>query len=108
MINAKKRVFFVDKVHTLYYSLIVLVTYYFFEGSDNMKNKANPRIWLKTLRRKKGYTQEEIAEKLGMPKTTYSSYEQGHRTPSVETCKVIADELGVSWTIFFDEEVRET
>ena len=43
-----------------------------------------------------------------MPKTTYSSYEQGHRTPSVETCKVIADELGVSWTIFFDEKVRET
>ncbi|BAK94159.1 helix-turn-helix domain-containing protein [Tetragenococcus halophilus] len=73
-----------------------------------MKNKVNSRIWLKTLRKKSGYTQEELAEKLGMPKTTYSSYEQGHRTPSVETCKVIADELGVSWTIFFDEKVRET
>lgn len=66
------------------------------------------RSWLKILRTKAGYTQESFAEALNMPKTTYSSYEQGHRTPSVETSKKIADALDVPWTIFFDSKVLET
>lgn len=66
------------------------------------------RNWLKTLRTKAGYTQESFADALNMPKTTYSSYEQGHRTPSIETSKKIADALDVPWTIFFDAKVLES
>jgi transcriptional regulator with XRE-family HTH domain len=66
------------------------------------------REWLKELRMRSGHTQESFAESLDMPKTTYSSYEQGIRTPSVETSKIIAKALNVPWTIFFDNQVLET
>ncbi|EMW5978126.1 helix-turn-helix transcriptional regulator, partial [Enterococcus faecalis] len=36
-------------------------------------------------------------------KTTYSSYEQGHRNPTVQTAKKMAKILNVSWTLFFEE-----
>lgn len=64
--------------------------------------------WLKEIREKNGYTQESLAATLEIPKTTYSSYEQGHRRPSVKRAKEIAEILGFDWTIFFEEEVRET
>lgn len=64
--------------------------------------------WLKEIREKNGYTQESLAEALDIPKTTYSSYEQGHRRPSVKRAKEIAEILSFDWTIFFEEEVRET
>jgi len=62
--------------------------------------------WLKETRESKGYTQESLAEILEIPKTTYSSYEQGHRRPSVKRAKEIAVVLGFDWTIFFEDEVR--
>ena len=64
--------------------------------------------WLKEAREKKGFTQESLAEALDIPKTTYSSYEQGHRRPSVRRAKDIAEVLGFEWTIFFEDEVRES
>ncbi len=64
--------------------------------------------WLKKLREDKGYTQESIADKIGIAKTTYSSYEQGYRRPSISTAKKLAEVLDVPWTIFFDNEVRKT
>lgn len=42
-------------------------------------------IKLKELREAKGYTQEEIAEKIGVARTTYIRYEQGVRECSYET-----------------------
>lgn len=64
--------------------------------------------WLKEIRQKKGYTQKSIASKVGIAKTTYSSYEQGHRQPSVNSAKKIAEVLEIPWTIFFDHEVLES
>lgn len=64
--------------------------------------------WLKEIRESKGYTQESLAEKVGIAKTTYASYEQGHRQPSILNAKRLAEILEVPWTIFFDEEVLET
>lgn len=64
--------------------------------------------WLKKQRQQLGYTQESFAKKIGIAKTTYSSYEQGYRTPSITTAKKMADILNVPWTIFFDKEVLET
>lgn len=56
--------------------------------------------WLKIKREELGYTQESFAKKVGIAKTTYSSYEQGHRNPTVQTAKKMAKILNVSWTLF--------
>lgn len=61
--------------------------------------------WLKSIRESKGYTQESLAKEIGIAKTTYSSYEQGHRQPSVTNAKKLGVALNVPWTIFFDSEV---
>jgi transcriptional regulator with XRE-family HTH domain len=64
--------------------------------------------WLKDLRESKGYTQESLAHEVGIPKTTYSSYEQGHRRPSIVNAKKLSEVLDVSWTLFFEDGVLET
>lgn len=64
--------------------------------------------WLKNIRESKGYTQESLAEEIGVAKTTYASYEQGHRQPSIINAKKIATKLDMPWTIFFDDEVLKT
>jgi len=51
---------------------------------------------LRTFRENKNFSQKEIAEKLGVAKSTYSLYESGNREPSVENIKKIADALDVS------------
>lgn len=51
---------------------------------------------LKEVRLKKGISQKEVAEKIGVAKSTYSLYESGNREPNVETIKKIADFLNVS------------
>lgn len=63
--------------------------------------------WLKQARVSKGFTQETIARQAGIAKTTYASYEQGQRNPSIENAKILAKILGFSWTIFFENRVRE-
>lgn len=64
--------------------------------------------WLKDIRKEKGFTQESLAKKIGIAKTTYSSYEQGARRPSLENAKKLSKVLEVPWTIFFDKKVLET
>lgn len=71
-------------------------------------NQKHPRQLLKDLRAKADVTQVEMASYLRIPKTTYSSYEQGHRDPEVTTAKNMATKLNISWTIFFENEVRES
>lgn len=64
--------------------------------------------WLTNLRNKKELTQDEVAKLAEMPRTTYSSIEQGRRRPSVENAMRIASVLGFDWTYFFENKVRET
>jgi transcriptional regulator with XRE-family HTH domain len=52
---------------------------------------------LKELRKERGLTQLQIAEKLGMARTTYSGYENGTRETDHETLNKIAN--------FFDTNV---
>lgn len=51
---------------------------------------------LKEARIKKGLSQKEVADNIGVAKSTYSLYESGNREPNVQTIKKIADFLGIS------------
>ena len=51
---------------------------------------------LKFAREKKGLSQKEVAESIGVAKSTYSLYESGNREPNVKTIKKIADILNTS------------
>ena len=51
---------------------------------------------LKLAREKKNMTQKEVADGIGVAKSTYSLYESGNREPNVQTIKKISDGLNVS------------
>ena len=51
---------------------------------------------LKIARERKGLSQKDMAENIGVAKSTYSLYESGNREPNVQTIKKIADILNVS------------
>ncbi|MBC9808149.1 helix-turn-helix domain-containing protein [Carnobacterium maltaromaticum] len=51
---------------------------------------------LKTLRKSKKLTQEQLANLLGVARTTYSSYEQGRRMPDADIQNKIAELFNVS------------
>lgn len=51
---------------------------------------------LKRLRKSKKLTQIQLAEKLGVAKTTLASYEQGRRMPDIEIQNKLADIFDVS------------
>ena len=51
---------------------------------------------LKEARLKSGISQKELAENIGVAKSTYSLYESGKREPNVDTIKKIASSLNVS------------
>ena len=51
---------------------------------------------LKEARLKSGISQKDLAENIGVAKSTYSLYESGKRKPNVDTIKKIASSLNVS------------
>lgn len=51
---------------------------------------------LKNAREKRGLSQKDVAEKIGVAKSTYSLYESGNREPNVQTIKKIADLLKIT------------
>lgn len=46
---------------------------------------------LNELRNEKKWTQEDMANRVGIARTTYAMYEQGKRNPDYETLQKIAD-----------------
>ena len=52
---------------------------------------------LKEIRKIRGYSQEELAEKLGLNKFTISKYEQGTREPDLNTLEKIKIALNCSY-----------
>lgn len=54
------------------------------------------RDWLRQWRRKRSFTQEELAKRAGVPMISVSHFETGHRFPSAESLRRLADALGVS------------
>ncbi len=70
------------------------------------------RMWLKRWRDVNGLTQKQAARAVEIPETTFASYEQGYRSPSVDRAKTIAEKMNdisrgedVKWTYFFDDVV---
>lgn len=59
-------------------------------------------INLKEIRKNKGMTQEELAAKCDVQRTTISMIEVGENLPSVPLAKKIAEILDVDWKGFFE------
>ena len=61
------------------------------------------RIWFKQTREDKGFTQEELAAKIGITRQHIGLIENGVVAPSVEVAKKLSAVLGFDWTRFYDE-----
>lgn len=55
---------------------------------------------IKALRKTRGLTQEQLAERLGVQRATISNYEIGRRSPHLKELEKIASVLGVSLDYF--------
>lgn len=51
---------------------------------------------LKMFRKQNGYTQEEIAEKLGVSRQAVAKWEKGETLPDIERCIKLADLYGIA------------
>ena len=51
---------------------------------------------LVSLRKMHGFSQDELAEKIGVSRQTLSKYETGESLPDIEKCKLLAEVLDVS------------
>ena len=51
---------------------------------------------LVALRKTKGYSQDELADKIGITRQTLSKYETGDSLPDIEKCKLMPDIFGVT------------
>ena len=60
-------------------------------------------INLKEVRKSKGFTQEELAAKCDVQRTTVTMIEAGENLPSVQLAKKLGEVLGIDWTEFFNE-----
>lgn len=56
------------------------------------------------LRNIHGYSQEEIAEKIGISRQAYAKWESGRTIPDIEKCKRLSDLYGVT----IDSLLKET
>ena len=53
---------------------------------------------IKAVRLKRGMSQQELADAIGVTKSTISKYEKGQREPKYNVLRGIAAALGVDWT----------
>ena len=57
---------------------------------------------IKTLRKKLGWSQEQLAEKTGVSAPYITQIEIGKRTPSLDIVEKLASALGVEYKILFE------
>ena len=55
---------------------------------------------IKILRKTRGLTQEQLAEKLRVKRATISNYEIGRRSPHIKELEAISEALGVNLEYF--------
>lgn len=63
-----------------------------------MSNKIAKKI--KILRKSRGYTQQQLADLLGVQRATISNYEIGRRSPHIKELARLAEILGVNLEYF--------
>jgi len=63
---------------------------------------------LKTIRKEKGYTQEELAIKINVVRQTISKWEKGISVPDADMLTKIADVLEVNVSELLGAEIKET
>ena len=63
-----------------------------------LSNKIAKKI--KILRKARGYTQQQLAEMLGVQRATISNYEIGRRSPHIKELARLAEILGVNLEYF--------
>ena len=59
---------------------------------------------LAMLRKLNGYSQEQIAEKIGISRQAYAKWESGATVPDIEKCSLLARVYGVSLDRLIKEE----
>ena len=70
---------------------------------DKAKSRMTPAKALKIMRTNAGLTQMKLAEKIGMAKQNYNALERGARPISMMVAKKLADALGTSYTMFYED-----
>ena len=63
---------------------------------------------LKTLRKGRGLTQTQLAEKVGLSRCTISNYECGRRSPHISEIRLLSEFFGVSLDYFGAETQDES
>lgn len=51
---------------------------------------------LKSIRKLSGFTQKQIAEKLGVVESCYANWEQGRTEPSIASLRILSKILNIS------------
>ncbi|MEP9373860.1 helix-turn-helix transcriptional regulator [Mesorhizobium sp. KR1-2] len=62
---------------------------------------------LKAIRKQKGLTQDQLAERMGRSVDAISNIERGKSLPSFETIELLCDTLGIELKRLFDFEERK-
>lgn len=57
---------------------------------------------IKEARKKKGWTQEQLAALVGIARSTYTNIETGAKTPSVPVAQRIGKMLDVPWASIYE------
>lgn len=87
----------------IYYNIIIVIIYNIFKGESIV----NFNEVLRQLRKGTIYTQEELANKLGLLRSTYAKYETGENEPDYKTLVKIANYYGVSTDVLLGRNVKE-
>ena len=60
------------------------------------------RQWLITARKKKGFSQADMAKAIHVSQPSYWAYEHGKSNPKPDKAKAIGALLGVPWIKFYE------
>ena len=83
---------------------VIIRVYFLLTGSNIMSGIIGQRI--KELRSKRGLTQEELGREIGITAQGISKWERGN-SPDAELLPRIAEALGVSVNVLFNEDINE-
>jgi transcriptional regulator with XRE-family HTH domain len=76
---------------------------YIFATSKQMTMNQVVARNLKKLREAAGYTQDEVAQALGVTRSAYSNYESGDREAPYDVLEKVSDFFGCDMYILFEE-----